>query len=64
MTVVAFSTSSRPEWRWRLVDYNSQTLEESSSSFPSIADAVAAGTARVQQHADRDRQRPVWPDQR
>ena len=60
MNVVAFSTPNRPEWRWRIVDYNSQTLEESSSTFASIADAVAAGTARMQQNADRDRQRPAW----
>jgi hypothetical protein len=64
VNVVAFSTPSRPDWRWRIVDYNSQTLEESSSSYPSIAEAVAAGTARMHQQADRDRQRPVWPDQR
>jgi hypothetical protein len=64
VNVVAVSTPNRPEWRWRILDYNSQTLEESSSTFASIADAVAAGTAWMQQQADRDRQRPAWPTNR
>jgi len=64
VNVVAVCTPNRPEWRWRIVDYNSQTLEESSSTFASIADAVAAGTAWMRQQADRDRQRPVWPTNR
>ena len=64
MNVLAFSTSTTNEWRWRIVDYNSQTVEESSATFSTIADAVAAGAKRLQQQADRDRQRPVWPDHR
>ena len=47
MNVFAFSTPARPEWRWRIVNYAGETIEESRESFGSIALAVRAGTRRM-----------------
>jgi hypothetical protein len=47
MDVTAFCTPAAPEWRWRIVNYAGETLEESRETFPTIATAVAKGTARV-----------------
>jgi hypothetical protein len=59
VNVVAVSTIHRPDWRWRIVDYGGETIEESSTTFPTIADAVAAGTAHLQGRRDQDR--PLSP---
>jgi len=61
VNVLAFSTPRTSDWRWRIVDYSGVTLEESQATFSTIAEAVAAGTERLQQHTDRDRPRPTWP---
>jgi hypothetical protein len=58
MNVVAFSTPRASDWRWRIVDYEGGTLEESSTTFPTIAEATAAGTQRLQLRQDRDRPLP------
>lgn len=58
MNVLAFSTPRASDWRWRIVDFEGETLEESSASFPTIAEAVAAGTERLQLRRNRDRQLP------
>ncbi len=47
MQVTAFSTPARPDWRWRIVNYAGEILEESHATFPTIAAAVAEGTARL-----------------
>jgi hypothetical protein len=47
MQVTAFSTPADPEWRWRIVNYAGEVLEESYESFPTIAAAVAEGNARL-----------------
>jgi hypothetical protein len=47
MQVFAFSTPSRPEWRWRIVNYSGEMVEESYQTFPSIAIAVSDGARRV-----------------
>ena len=47
MQVTAFSTTARPDWRWRIVNYAGEVLEESHDSFPTIAAAVAKGTERI-----------------
>jgi hypothetical protein len=44
---MAFSTPSRPEWRWRIVDYAGEMVEESYQTFPSIAMALTEGTRRM-----------------
>ncbi len=59
MNVLAFSTPRTLDWRWRIVDGGGETLEESSTSFPTIAEAMAAGSVRLQFRADRDRPPPA-----
>jgi hypothetical protein len=59
MNVFAFSTPRSAEWRWRLVDHDGAMLEESSSRFPTMQEALAAGTEQLQIRRDRDRPRPA-----
>jgi hypothetical protein len=47
MQVTAFSTPAAPDWRWRIVNYAGDVLEESRGSFSTIAAAVASGTERL-----------------
>jgi hypothetical protein len=47
--VAAFSTPAGPGWRWRIVNYAGEMVEESSESFPTITAAVAHGTKRLLQ---------------
>lgn len=54
MQVVAFSTPSRPDWRWRIVDYSGDMVEESYRTFPSIGTAVVDGTRRMHELEGRD----------
>jgi hypothetical protein len=58
MNVFAFSTSRASDWRWRIVDLKGETVEESSAGFPTIAEATAAGTERLQLRIDPDRLPP------
>jgi len=55
VNVLAFSTPAKTEWRWRIVDQRGDILEESSARFPTIADAIAAGTEQVEVRRDGDR---------
>jgi len=69
MQVTAFATPARPEWRWRICDYAGETIEESYDTFPTIAAAVARGTARLtQMNADAvgrsTSARGSWPSTR
>jgi hypothetical protein len=66
MNVIAICTPGRPDWRWRIVDYHGETVEESYTSLPTIAEAVAAGNERLRQHPDRDApiRRAHWGGQR
>jgi hypothetical protein len=45
--VTAFSTPAKPDWRWRIVNYAGEILEESHEAFPTISAAVAKGTERL-----------------
>jgi hypothetical protein len=54
MNVLAFSSPGHPVWRWRIVGYHGETIEESYTAFPTIAEAVAEGRERLQRHPDRD----------
>jgi hypothetical protein len=47
MNVVAISTPHRADWRWRIVNYSGEVVEESYSGFPSIASAIAEGVKRL-----------------
>src|SRR3989442_15255186 len=59
MQVVAFSTPTNPHWRWRIVNYAGEVVEESHEIFPTIASAVAQGTKRLVQMKVVDRSGPV-----
>jgi hypothetical protein len=47
MQVTAFSTPAAPEWRWRIVNYAGEVIEESYAFFPTIAAAIAQGSERM-----------------
>lgn len=49
MQVAAFSSPGDPDWRWRIVNYAGETIEESRDTFPTIASAVASGKKRLVQ---------------
>jgi hypothetical protein len=55
MNVLAVSSSRVADWRWRIVDLQGETLEESSAKFPTIGAALAAGTEHLQILRERDR---------
>ena len=59
MNVFAFSNSRTSEWRWRIVDLQGETVEESSARFPTIAAALAAGTEQLHVRRDQDRPPPA-----
>jgi hypothetical protein len=52
MNVLAVSTPDQPDWHWRIVNYDGQTIEESYTGFPTIAAAVTEGNKRLRDHAD------------
>ena len=59
MNVFAFSTPSDPdEWRWRIINYSGETLEESGLTFPTITTALVAGRHRLAQIDTPDRSTP------
>jgi hypothetical protein len=47
MQVMAFSTPSSPEWRWRIVNNDGALVEESRQVYLSIASAVTDGRDRM-----------------
>jgi hypothetical protein len=57
--VAAFSVPDRPGWRWRLVNYSGEMVEESRETFPTIGTAVAEGKERLAQMDGVDRSKPV-----
>jgi hypothetical protein len=59
MQVVAFSTPRNPRWRWRIVNYAGEVIEESRETFVTIASAVAQGTKRLSQMNVVDNSQPV-----
>jgi len=64
MQVIAFATATRPEWRWRIVDYAGEMIEESSTVFATISAAVGAGAERLQKMDVVDRSVRVNPYRR
>jgi hypothetical protein len=54
MQVLAVSTPARPDWRWRIVNYSGDVVEESRDTFSSIATAVKDGTRRMNELSDED----------
>jgi hypothetical protein len=61
MHVIAFSSPSRPAWRWRLISYAGDIVEESRDVFRSIAEAIGAGAVRSEELRVRDISQPVLP---
>jgi len=59
MQVIAFSNPRQPHWRWRIVNYAGEVVEESSETFGTIASAVAQGTKRLVQMNVVDNSQPV-----
>ena len=59
--VIAFATPVRPEWRWRIVNYAGEMVEESFTTFPTIAVAVTRGTQRLEEMNATDRSTRVNP---
>lgn len=47
MQVLAFCTPANTSWRWRIVSYSGDIVEESHQVFPTIATAVAQGAKRL-----------------
>jgi len=54
MQVAAFCTPMRPDWRWRIVNYAGDMVEESRDSFTSIATALADGHRRLGELGQED----------
>ncbi len=60
MHVIAFSTRTRPDWRWRIINNAGEVVEESRATFPTIALAVAEGTRKLRLMNVKDRtRRPI-----
>ena len=49
MNVVAISTPENTGWRWRIVNYAGEVIEESHATFRTIAIAVEDGARRLVQ---------------
>ena len=47
MHVYAVSTPSAKGWRWRIMNYAGEIIEESPRSYTTVADAVAEGGRRL-----------------
>lgn len=62
MQVTAFSTPAQPRWRWRIVNYAGEIIEESREQFATISGAVARGTERLvaMNVVDRSEAVRVW----
>jgi hypothetical protein len=49
MQVAAFSSPGHPDWRWRIINYAGETVEESRRTYQTIALAVDEGTKRLKE---------------
>jgi hypothetical protein len=47
--VVAVSARVSPDWRWRIINYEGEMIEESRQTFLTIAAAVAHGSQRLRE---------------
>ena len=45
--VIAFATPPDEDWRWRIVNYAGEVVDESYATFPTIRGAVAEGTLQL-----------------
>jgi hypothetical protein len=62
MQVAAVATARDRGWRWRIVNYAGEMIEESSDVFATIAAAVARGSERLValNVVDRSEQSRSW----
>lgn len=58
MQVVAFSIPPDSAWRWRIVNYAGELVEESREKFPTIASAIEHGSKRLRLMDVVDRSTP------
>jgi hypothetical protein len=61
MQVAAVAKAQDRGWRWRIVNYAGDVIEESDDVFGSIAAAVAQGSARLVTLNVVDRSEPTRP---
>jgi len=61
MQVAAIAKAQDRGWRWRIVNYAGEVIEESTDVFASIAAAVAQGSARLVTLNVVDRSEPTRP---
>ena len=61
MQVAAVATARDRGWRWRIVNYAGEVIEESTAIFSTIAAAVADGSARLVTLNVVDRSEPTRP---
>lgn len=61
MQVAAVATARDRGWRWRIVNYAGEVVEESTEVFGSIAAAVREGSARLVTLNVVDRSEPARP---
>jgi hypothetical protein len=61
MQVAAFAKAHDRGWRWRIVNYAGEVIEESNDVFGSIAAAVAQGSKRLVTLNVVDRSEPSRP---
>jgi hypothetical protein len=61
LQVTAFAKPHDSRWRWRIVNYAGDVIEESSDTFPTITTAVASGTERLAMLNVVDRSEPARP---
>lgn len=61
MQVAAIAKAADRGWRWRIVNYAGEVIEESPDTFVSIAAAVAEGSARLVTLNVVDRSEPSRP---
>lgn len=64
MDIYAVSSPLRSGWRWRIVSYAGETIEESQATFATIALAVADGAHRLRELDGTDHSRPLDPYRR
>jgi hypothetical protein len=55
---MAFCTPAKPQWRWRIVSFSGDIVEESYATFASIATAVTDGHRRVDELHVKELARP------
>lgn len=61
MQVAAVSSPEEPLWRWRIVNYAGELVEESRETFSTIAAALEYGSKRLKAMDVVDNSAPVPP---